>query len=84
MIIVIIGISFVVIINEVLIVFCHFPVFYDRKIKMEKKRKKKCEKSNAVRIQYRKIEKKDKGAISHDNAANQSEPVPGRRHFTMT
>ena len=51
---------------------------------MEKKRKKKCEKSNAVRIQYRKIEKKDKGAISHDNAANQSEPVPGRRHFTMT
>ena len=44
MIIVIIGISFVVIINEVLIVFCHFPVFYDRKIKMEKKERKSVKK----------------------------------------
>ena len=35
--IVIIGFSYVVIINMTVIIFCHFSVCYDKKIKMEEK-----------------------------------------------
>ena len=34
---VIIGLSYVVIIDKIVIVFCHFSVCYDKKIKMEEK-----------------------------------------------
>ena len=40
MIIVIVGISYVVIVNEVLIVFCYFSVFYNKKIEKEEKERK--------------------------------------------
>ena len=38
--VVVIGISYVVIIDKIVIVFCHFSVCYNKKIKMEEKERK--------------------------------------------
>ena len=44
MVIVIIGLSYEVIINMTIIVFCHFSVSYDKKIKKEEKERKSVKK----------------------------------------